>query len=141
MRWTIFAIAAALVGLAVAPALYQPIVSFAVLAFFSRVCHQDPVRSLWVGGVPMAVCARCFGIYLGGAAGAAVRVQHQVAVRMLAGAAAINVLDVVAEFAGLHGNWAVVRVCFGMMLGMAISAMIGNLHYYPERSERPAVEC
>jgi len=124
MRWTIFAIATALVALAIVPALHQPMVSFTVLAFFSRVCHQEPGRSLWLAGVPMSVCARCLGIYVGAAAGALVRVRHEVALRMLAIAAAVNVVDVVAEFAGLHGNWAVVRVCLGIVLGITIAAAI-----------------
>src|SRR5947209_15746173 len=144
MRWMIFAIAAALVTLALVPALHQPILSFTVLAFFSRVCHQDPGRSLWIAGVPMAVCARCFGIYMGAAAGALVRVRHQVAVRIFAGAVAINVVDVVAKFAGLHGNWVVVRVCLGIALGIAIAAAIGAsprlFDCHPERSEGSAVE-
>jgi hypothetical protein len=34
------------------------------------ICHQQEARSLRVGGVRMPVCARCFGLYAGGAAGA-----------------------------------------------------------------------
>ncbi|MFO7694337.1 MAG: DUF2085 domain-containing protein [Vicinamibacterales bacterium] len=34
------------------------------------ICHQQDARSLHVGGVRMPVCARCFGLYGGGAAGA-----------------------------------------------------------------------
>jgi hypothetical protein len=34
------------------------------------ICHQQAARSLHVGGVRMPVCARCFGLYAGGAAGA-----------------------------------------------------------------------
>lgn len=33
-------------------------------------CHQQWIRSLHVDGVRMPVCARCFGLYAGGAAGA-----------------------------------------------------------------------
>ncbi len=32
-----------------------------------QLCHQLPERSLVVGPGPMAVCARCFALYLGGA--------------------------------------------------------------------------
>ncbi len=38
-------------------------------ACFAPVCHQTPDRSLFLWGFPLAVCARCFGIYLGFAAG------------------------------------------------------------------------
>jgi uncharacterized membrane protein len=32
---------------------------------FAPVCHQIPQRSFRVCGYPMAVCARCFGVYAG----------------------------------------------------------------------------
>lgn len=32
---------------------------------FSHVCHQIPERSLFIAGHQFAVCARCFGLYLG----------------------------------------------------------------------------
>lgn len=125
-RPLIFAIALALVALVLAPALHQPLLSFSVLAFFSRVCHQDPARSFWIAGVPMAVCARCFGIYLGGVAGALMPVQHRVALRMLAATVAMNFFDVVAESAGLHASWPFARLCLGAALGAAIVAAISS---------------
>jgi uncharacterized membrane protein len=33
--------------------------------FFKPTCHQLPERSFLVFGYPMAVCARCFGVYAG----------------------------------------------------------------------------
>ena len=36
----------------------------------SRICHQQPERSFHVAGVQLPVCARCFGLYASGAAGA-----------------------------------------------------------------------
>jgi len=35
-----------------------------------RICHQQPERSFHIGGLQLVVCARCLGLYLGGAAGA-----------------------------------------------------------------------
>ena len=43
--------------------------SGALRAIFSLVCHQNPARSFHVAGLPLAVCARCTGIYLGFLAG------------------------------------------------------------------------
>ncbi len=40
-------------------------------AVFAPVCHQQPGRSLSLDGEPLGVCARCFGIYAGFAASAA----------------------------------------------------------------------
>lgn len=36
-----------------------------VYAFFHQVCHQMAERSFHVFGHPLAVCHRCFGLYLG----------------------------------------------------------------------------
>ena len=38
-------------------------------AVFAPVCHQIPSRSFFVRGFPLAVCARCLGIYAGALAG------------------------------------------------------------------------
>jgi len=43
--------------------------SAGVYAGFSATCHQIPERSFHFEGFPLAVCARCFGLYVGGAAG------------------------------------------------------------------------
>jgi uncharacterized membrane protein len=43
-----------------------------IYSFFSFLCHQMPERSLWLGGHPLAVCSRCFGVYFGLVAGFAV---------------------------------------------------------------------
>lgn len=38
-------------------------------ALFAPVCHQIPGRSFFFRGFPLAVCARCLGIYVGSLAG------------------------------------------------------------------------
>jgi uncharacterized membrane protein len=44
-------------------------VALAIYAAFSKFCHQIRERSFDVAGHPLAVCARCTGIYFGFAAG------------------------------------------------------------------------
>src|SRR2546423_4670921 len=39
--------------------------------FFHAVCHQMPERSFQIAGYPLAVCARCTGLYVGGLLGVA----------------------------------------------------------------------
>jgi uncharacterized membrane protein len=64
---------ALLVGLIVlAPALRardMSGVSGAIYHGFSLVCHQMAARSFHFEGFPLAVCARCFGLYVGGLLG------------------------------------------------------------------------
>ena len=46
-----------------------PALTLAVYQAGSLVCHQRPERSFHLAGVQLPVCARCFGLYLSGAAG------------------------------------------------------------------------
>ena len=54
------------------------------------------------------------------------RTSRQIALRVLIVAAAINLIDAMAEFAGLHGNWMLVRFGLGMMLGAAGAMLIAS---------------
>jgi uncharacterized membrane protein len=47
----------------------HPFLGAVVYNGFSATCHQIPERSFHLEGFPFAVCARCFGLYAGGAAG------------------------------------------------------------------------
>ncbi len=126
--WTFVPIA--LLGAALA-APYFSTHGFVILAFvlqrgFALVCHQRPERSFWLFGAPVAVCARCLGIYIGAAVGLLLRTSRKIALRVLIAAAAINVIDAAAEFAGLHDNWMMVRFVLGLMLGAAGSLLIAS---------------
>jgi uncharacterized membrane protein len=47
-----------------------PTTSALLYAAGSFICHQQPDRSFHVGAAQLPVCARCLGLYLGGACGA-----------------------------------------------------------------------
>lgn len=98
--------------------------------WFDLHCERDPARTLTLGGVPLAVCARCSGIYFGLGLGAAMRRPRlsPPALRgwVLAGAA-LMVADVVLERAGLHGPWAPLRVLTGLLLAYPVGAGLGLL--------------
>ena len=121
---------AALAGAAVmAPYLSAGGYSLAALAiflFFSPVCHQDPARSFWIFGAPVAVCARCLGIYLGAAVGAWIPAPRRVLLAGLALFAALNLADVLTEAAALHGNWKLVRFLLGGLLGLTAGSLVAN---------------
>jgi uncharacterized membrane protein len=89
---------------------------------FALVCHQRTERCFWIFGAPVAVCARCLGIYVGAAIGLLTRTSRSLA---------INGFDAVTELAGLHGNWMGVRFGLGLMLGavgaLLISSSIPNV--------------
>jgi len=99
---------------------------FALQRGFALVCHQRPERSFWIFGAPVAVCARCLGIYVGAAIGLLVRTSRVVALRMVVAATALNLVDGLTEIAGLHGNWMEVRFGLGLMLGAAGALLIAS---------------
>jgi uncharacterized membrane protein len=47
----------------------HPLAAFTLYRSFAAVCHQMPERSFFAFGFPLAVCARCAGIYAGFLAG------------------------------------------------------------------------
>jgi len=66
----LFALVGALFIIALGPGLWGPsdIADWYLSwqrSVFASVCHQQPSRSFWMNGAPLAVCERCFGIYAG----------------------------------------------------------------------------
>lgn len=101
-------------------------ITLAIVFFFSSVCHQDPARSFWIFGGPVAVCARCLGIYLGAAAGAWIPAPRRVLLAGLALFATLNLADVLTEAAAWHENWKLTRFLLGALLGLAAGALVAN---------------
>lgn len=98
--------------------------AFSLAQFFSAVCHQDPARSFWILGAPVAVCTRCLGIYLGATAGAWLRASRPQILSALAVVVALSLADYAAEAAGLHGSWPWVRFALGTLLGTGLGALV-----------------
>jgi uncharacterized membrane protein len=103
-----------------------PASAFILQRGFALICHQRPDRSFWIFGAPVAVCARCLGIYLGAGLGLLLRTSRSIARRLLVAAAAVNLLDAVTEAAGLHGNWMYVRFVLGLALGATAALLISS---------------
>jgi len=122
--------AAALFFLALSPAWLRAhgdtISALAIVAFFSKLCHQRPDRALYLFGAPTAVCLRCLGIYAGAALGGLLQLSRKTALRWLGAALLLNVVDVAAESIGLHGNLPLSRVLIGAALGVGAGALLAG---------------
>ena len=133
-----FVIAAPLFGIAVAaPVLAthgHQLFALAIAAFFSKLCHQHPDRSLILFGAPIAVCARCLGIYAGAVFGGMLQIERRTAIRLFACAVLLNCTDVVAEHIGLHGNMPLPRLLIGALAGLSAAAVLTAL---PEDATPP----
>ena len=112
MRYAIVPATFAVVAIAVPWLMARtPEIAFALQRGFALVCHQQAERSFLLLGGSVAVCARCLGIYLGAAVGLLVSIPRRMAWRFLQVAAALNLIDWLAELSGLHGNWMFAALC------------------------------
>ena len=98
---------------------------------FSGVCHQLPERSFHLWGCPLAVCARCAGLYAGSLAGLLLyplvrRVSDETFPdrRWLLLAAAPLAVDVAGGAAGLFVNTFFSRAATGALAGAAAACYV-----------------
>lgn len=112
--------------------LAPPATGTPVYAAAAIVCHQIPDRSFALAAGPLAVCARCFGLYLGGVFGFALAVVLRrrmsasgSAGPFIAAAALPTILTALAEWAiGWNvGNG--IRFAAALPLGAALAVVIG----------------
>lgn len=127
-HWSLIAAALAFAALSVPYLLTHnsALVGFALQHAFSLVCHQRPERSIWIFGAPIAVCARCLGIYVGAALGFLRRTSRRIAFQLLIVAAGLSLLDWFTEAVGLHGNCVTARFIFGLALGATAGLLVSS---------------
>ncbi len=104
---------------------------------YSPTCHQMPERSLSVAEQPMAVCARCSGLYLGGLIGllAALpwiqRIRPRLTRWLFFAAVVPTLIDALLPWIGLPGLSNVPRLVLavpaGLVAGLFLAAGIVDL--------------
>ena len=99
---------------------------------FSRICHQFDSRSIHIFGYKLAVCARCFGIYLGFFAGV-------LCSRVWAAGRSINaikrwtfallpmLLDVALDSLGVHSSGMFTRLSTGVFFGVNAALILAPI--------------
>lgn len=101
---------------------------------FRTLCHQDPARSFYLNGRPMAVCTRCYGIYTAFALfwlaipmlGPLVRKARTHLKPLLVGALLLNLADVVGNVLGFWENTLVSRFALGALMGMTAVLLLAG---------------
>jgi uncharacterized membrane protein len=129
IMWSLVVVGAfVFVGLPVAAPLAQANglqwFSFSVYEAFSHICHQTPERSFYFAGYPLAVCARCTGLYVGFAAAVSfypvitsLKRTHAPERKWLFIAAAPLAIDFALGFLGVWENSHLSRFLTGALLG------------------------
>lgn len=123
---TAVACTTALVVLIFSPSFLGGEVRSLVMAAFSAVCHQMSSRSPHIGGIQLAVCDRCLGIYLALAATAAMYPLARIVERPLGRHAGLVILvgvlvpgmDWAVDVLGFWSNTPVSRLMTGAVFGI-----------------------
>ena len=115
----------------VALLLLAPVTTAAAFAYdiAAGICHQRPERSFHLSGVPLPVCARCFGLYVSGAIAATAAsvfrrdrrwsADARTARRTFAIAALPTFITVALEWLGSASPSNIVRAVAALPLGAA----------------------
>jgi uncharacterized membrane protein len=125
------------------PGGFAALVSFLVYGVGSVICHQRPERSFHLGVFPLPVCARCVGIYAGGAAiavaalvGCRFRAYSATRARAwLTAAAAPAVLSLVYEWVTAQIPANSIRAVTGVLLGGAVATILLALRPHEARPD------
>jgi uncharacterized membrane protein len=136
--------------LIILPTLLPPGWRQMVFLAFEQVCHQLPDRTFHVHGLPLAVCQRCFGVYVGLAAAMLVWPfvrQHADALgrSTLAVLAAGTVplgIDWALTVLGVWQNTPFTRTATGLLFGLVAGAVLAraldNLYVSPPLAQDSA---
>ena len=114
---------------------------------YSPMCHQLPGRSLHVDGVLLAVCSRCTGLYLGGAAGLSLAAWFVVGGRnrprgiVFLLAVAPTIVDAVLPWIGLRGLTDLPRMLLAIPAGFVAAwfLAVGIADLFAGGRRRPVV--
>jgi uncharacterized membrane protein len=96
---------------------------------FRVICHGRPERCLHLYGIPMPICARCAGIYLGMLAGLAlfrlIPLLRERLMRAVAFAAVVPLaVDGLTQLAGLRESTNALRIATGVIAGLAFGLWV-----------------
>ena len=106
-----------------------PAAAAIIYFFFSPICHQMPDRSFALLGIPLAVCHRCCGIYLGLFLGALTKnpwMHRSPATRRgwVLAATIPLALDALLPYTGLWANTGLSRFITGLWFGIPTASLL-----------------
>lgn len=130
----LLAVTSLVFGAALSTPLWSPGGRAVVMNLFAPVCHQIPMRSPFLGGVQIAICDRCAGIYLGLVLGVATvwgaRRLWQWAGRydryLLLSSLVPMGIDWVGPLLGLWPNAAPSRALTGLIFGLIAASFVAD---------------
>lgn len=112
------------------------------VSFFSSLCHQQWDRLIFIGDLPLAVCARCTGIYFGFAATLLIipflpvnyRVYHKWMLTVFVISLCLNLIESVLDLL-IGYNFALLRVILGFSFGIISAFMFMEIFNHNKKTK------
>ena len=101
-------------------------------SLFIYSCHQQPDRTFWFLGYPMALCCRCYGVYIGTAISSIFAIYNKLKINkhLIILFILISCVDLYINYGmgiRVHNTGNVTRFIVGIIMGLLITIGINGL--------------
>ncbi len=92
-------------------------------------CHQQPDRSFWLLGYPVALCCRCYGVYLSSAITSIFAIYNKIKTNkfIIILLFLISFIDIFINYKARYNTGNIIRFIAGVNLGALITLGIDKL--------------
>lgn len=103
---------------------------------YMNVCHQQPDRSFWILGYPVALCCRCYGFYLGVVLSAIASLlnKFRLKIKIFALLFSLITLDIIFNVILKVSTGNIIRFIVGIMIGIVFISVINYLFDYKKEN-------
>lgn len=117
------------IGSTLAPAMahfHQYNLSGKLTALYMYSCHQQPDRSFWFLGYPIALCCRCYGFYLGVAISTLIAILSKLNIHFKVGLflLIISSIDVILNYIFKINTGNIPRFIIGIVMGFLFTVIL-----------------
>jgi len=104
-------------------------------SLFIYSCHQQPDRSFWLMGYPVALCCRCYGVYLATMIASIFAIFNKLKINkyLIIILVLISAIDLYINYGmGIrtHNTGNIVRFIVGIIMGLLITLGINGIFKY-----------
>mgnify|MGYP002770967178 CR=1 FL=1 len=108
-------------------------------SLFLYSCHQQPDRSFWILGYPMALCCRCYGFYLGVIISGIIALFNKlkISLNVFIFIFVLCFIDIIINFSinTIHNTGNITRFIVGVLMGVLFIIGLDYLLKFKRRSK------
>ncbi len=108
-----------------------------ITSLYVHACHQQPDRSFWLFGYPIALCCRCYGFYIGVVVSSIIALFNKLKLsfKVFSLLLFLIIIDITLNFIVHINTGNIVRFTVGIIMGfLFISTVSYLLNYKKENS-------